>query len=53
MSKNKNSHNKTFENPINDQQKLANLENSIQVNGSYINQTHNSKKESLGSNNKR
>ncbi|WP_333860914.1 hypothetical protein [Clostridium sp.] len=53
MSKNKNSVNKTFENPVNDQEKLANIENCIQVNGSNINETHNSKKESLGSNNKR
>ncbi|WP_368490419.1 hypothetical protein [Clostridium sp. BJN0013] len=53
MSKNKDSINKTFKNPTNNQQKLANIENSIQVNGSNINETHNSKKETLGSNNKR
>lgn len=51
MSKNKSSTNKTFKNPTNDQQKLADIENSFQVNGSNINGTHNSKKEGLGSNN--
>lgn len=53
MSKNKNSSNRTFEEPINNQEKFDNLENSIQVNGSHINQTHNSKKESLGPNTNR
>lgn len=37
----------------NNQQKIANMENSYQVSGGNINQSHNTKKQSLGPNTKR
>ena len=53
MSKNKKTDKQTYENPDNLQQKIANMQNSINVNGSNINQGHNTKKVALGPNTKR
>lgn len=53
MSKTKANRHKTFENAINEQQKLVNVDHSEQVKDHVINQTHNIKKEALGPNTKR
>jgi len=50
MAKNKNNKNKTFEKPTNKQQKLTNIENSLEGNSTNINAQHNAKKEALGPN---
>lgn len=53
MAKAKVKNHKTFDNPIGEQQKLANLQSSAQVNNKDINQEHNVKKEALGPNTRR
>ena len=53
MSKAKANSHKTFENPVGEQQKLVNMENSAQVGNHAINQNHNTTQESLGPNTRR
>ncbi len=53
MSKNKKTGKQTYESPDNPQQKIADIQNSANVNGSNINQGHNTKKVALGPNTKR
>ncbi len=53
MSKNKKTGKRTYESPDNPQQKIADIQNSANVNGSNINQGHNTKKVALGPNTKR
>lgn len=53
MAKAKAQKQKTFDSPVGEQQKLANLQNSTQVNHKDINQEHNVKKEALGPNTRR
>ena len=53
MSNNKKTGNQTYENPDNPQQKIADMQNSVNVNVNNINQGHNSKKVAQGPNTKR
>lgn len=45
--------NKTYDDPKNKQEELANMQNSPQVSGANINQEHNIKKQAMGPNTKR